>query len=90
MTIHVLVSFLFLTVLGVLALPQLGRLWRHQTTFYDRMPDWWSHGEPVWRGWVRALPMLAGVAYLGLLMGAYLGFVSRSFTYLGKQISSSS
>ena len=84
MPIHVLVSFLFLTVLGVLALPQLGRLWRHQTTFYDGTPGWWSYGKPVWRGWVRALPMLASVAYLGLLIAAYLGFVSPFF-HLSRQ-----
>jgi hypothetical protein len=84
MPIHVLVSFLFLSVLGVLALPQLGRLWRHQTTFYDGTPGWWSYGKPVWRGWVRALPMLASVAYLGLLIAAYLGFVSPFF-HLSRQ-----
>ena len=79
MSVSGIVSFGLLTLLGLLALPQMPRLWRHETTFYDRVPAWWSWGAGGWVAWVRSLPAGAAGAYAAILLGLYLFFVSPIF-----------
>ena len=50
--------------LGLAGLVGIRRLWRRETTFYDRVPGWWIWSDALWRGFVRALP----VGAVGFLM----------------------
>ena len=76
MSLPAIFSFGFLGLIGLLALPQLPKIWFHRTSFYDRAPGWWGWGEAGWQGWLRSTPVLASLAYAGLLMGIYIGILS--------------
>lgn len=85
MSLTGLISFGLLALLGLVALPQIPRLWRHETTFYDRVPSWWAGGERGWSAWVRTLPVGACLAYLAILMGLYLAVISPALK-LSRQV----
>jgi hypothetical protein len=60
------IEIAFLGALCVLALIQVRKLWRHETTYWDRSaPSWWVGGEASFRGYVRGLPL--GVAGTSIL-----------------------
>jgi hypothetical protein len=49
----------------ILASLNIPRIWKNHVRAYDRVPAWWQWGAPVWRGFVRAIPV--GTVSFGLL-----------------------
>lgn len=64
MTPKLWVLWAALTLVSVLAIRGVRPLWRHETTLFDTMPEWWFWGPVLWRGWVRSLPLVGIIAVL--------------------------
>ena len=77
MSLSGMVSFGLFTLLGLLAFPQVRRLWRHETRFYDRVPGWWPWGTDGWVIWVRSIPAGACAGISAIVLGLYVFFVSH-------------
>jgi hypothetical protein len=68
----------FIVVFGLLvalwSTKNLPLIWHHRTSRYDHVPGWWLWGGPLWRGFVRGMPVgIAGwwsliIAYIGILL----------------------
>ena len=63
----------FFVVVLPIAYTQLPKIWRHQTTFYDRPQWWWVWGDALWRAFARIVPIsifAMSAATLALLASA--------------------
>ncbi len=58
----------FMTLFFLVAMRQVPRIWRHETTYYDEMQAWWLWGEALWRALTRC--MAFGVT-VGFTMSAW-------------------
>lgn len=58
----------FGTLGAILSTKNLPIVWRGQTRYRDRPPAWWLWGGPLWRGFLRGMP-LATVAWWIFLIG---------------------
>lgn len=62
MAIVEILAFAVFIFLGALATRNLGPLWRHETTGFDRMPAWLVRGLPigVFAGWAMVTAAIVG------------------------------
>lgn len=44
-------------LLAALSTRNLTAIWKGRTAFHDRPPAWWLWGGPLWRGFVRGMPV---------------------------------
>src|SRR6266566_4967738 len=58
-----------------LATAQLRRIWRHQSTFWDRPQSWWPYGREAWPRFVRLIPLAIAFCWfeiVGIVVGTLL------------------
>lgn len=80
----ILVAF-FIGLVSV-AVANIGKLWRNETTYGRTAPDWWSFGVSVWRGWVQATTALVVGGVLILVGGAPAFILSRDVEDAGLRV----
>ncbi len=73
-----MIAFLFavasLVVLSLLLLLlpfNLPKLWRGDTRFGRSVPAWWRYGSTAWKGYIRMIPVTAGLGGPGLALAAW-------------------
>src|SRR5215467_7834808 len=69
------VLVILVAVLGALwSTKNLPLIWSGRTRRYDHVPGWWLWGGPLWRGFVRGMPVGIGgwwlfvISYIGILL----------------------
>jgi hypothetical protein len=59
------------------------RLWRNRLPRLQATPSWWVWGEPLWRGWVRSMPVAAALTVVWVVplpLGTVLSTGTLAFT----------
>ena len=70
-------ALILFAVLALAALRELPRIWTRNVTKGDAMPAAWLWGEALWRGWLRAMPLLV-VAAAMLAFVALFGSIAMN------------
>src|SRR5262249_4727713 len=69
---------------GLWSTKNLALIWSDRTRRYDHVPSWWLWGVPLWRGFVRGMPV--GIAGWWFVVISYIGILLADLDVMPKDV----